>query len=183
MTGAKRRGRYVADYYLHVDGGLRRKRLSYKTAAERDAHLEAIRDLERRRKGLSALVNRSVTVAPFARQWLAGLEGAIKPRTIEAYTKAVELYILPRLGDRLVAELTRRDVKAFLIACRQLGVGYVTADGRRIQKPLAKGSVYAIYAALRALLNEAMEEEIIAGNPAARLGKRLHLHPSKQHMK
>src|SRR5262249_45732610 len=47
----------------------------------------------------------------------------------------------------------------------------------------AKGSVYAIYAALRALLNEAVEEELIAGNPAARLGKRLHLHPTTQHRK
>jgi len=183
VTGAKRRGRFVADYYVHVDGKLQRRRLSFKTAAERDACLDKQRDLERRQKGLSALVDRSKTVRALALEWLDGLEGGIKPRTLEAYRAAVELYIAPRLGDLLVAELTRQTVKAFLKDCRRQGVGYVKADGTRVQKPLAKGSVYAIYSALRALLNEAVDEEIISGNPAARLGRKLHLHPTKQHRK
>jgi len=183
MTGAKRRGRFVADYYVKTGGTLKRRRVSFKTAAERDAELERARDVERRQKGLSALVDRSKTVATLALEWLDGLEGAIKGRTIEAYRAAVMLYVIPRLGDMLVAELTRQHVKAFLKECRRQGVGYVKADGSRVQKPLAKGSVYAIYSALRALLNEAVDEELIAGNPAARLGRKLHLHPTKQHMK
>src|SRR5262245_3861495 len=191
MTGAKRRGRFVADYYVKTGGSLKRRRLSFKTAAERDAELERARELERRSRGLATDVDRLKTVAAFAKEWLAGLAGQIKARTLEAYAKAVALYIVPRLGDRPVVELTRRECKAFLRACRQEGVGYLSrrrmADGTtqetRIKKPLAQGSVYAIYAALRALLNEAVEEELIAGNPAARLGKRLHLHPNAQHRK
>jgi len=174
MTGAKRRGRFVADYYVKTGGTLKRRRLSFKTATERDAELERARELERRARGLATDVDRLKTVAAFADEWLAGLVGQIKARTFEAYAKAVTLYIVPRLGERPVVELTRRDCKAFLRACRQEGVS---------KKPLAQGSVYAIYAALRALLNEAVEEELIAGNPAARLGKRLHLHPTAQHRK
>ncbi len=188
MKGTKRAGRgFVADYYL----GTRRVRRSFKTAALRDAHLADARERVRRTQGLSRAVDRTVTVEAFAGTWLAGLEGSIKARTLEAYRAAVELYVIPRLGGRLVAELHRRDIKAFLVDCRQLGVGYVVKrrekDGsvteERVQRPLKHGSVYAIYAALRALLNEAVEEEIISGNPAARLGKKLHLHPSKQHRK
>jgi len=174
MTGAKRRGRFVADYYVKAGGTLKRRRLSFKTAAARDAELERAREAERRARGLATDVDRSKTVSAFAREWLAGLVGQIKARTLEAYAKAVALYIVPALGDRPVAEITRRDCKAFLRACRQEGVG---------KKPLRQGTVYAIYAALRALLNEAVDEEIIAGNPAARLGRKLHLHPTKQHMR
>ncbi|HKF98930.1 MAG TPA: tyrosine-type recombinase/integrase [Steroidobacteraceae bacterium] len=171
MKGTKRPGRgFVADYYL----GGKRVRRSFKTAALRDAHLDEARDLERRMRGLSRFVDRAVTVATFALRWLAGLDGGIKARTLQSYRAAVELYIVPRLGSRLVAELHRQEVKAFLLDCRACGVG---------KRPLKHGSVYAIYAALRALLNEAVEEGIIAGNPAARLGKKLHLHPTKQHRK
>ena len=80
------------------------------------------------------------------------------------------LYVRPRLGARPVAELTRPECRAFLVACRKAGVG-----GR----PLATGSIYAVYATLRAMLNAAIEDGIRADNPAARLGKVLHLHPSK----
>jgi len=61
-------------------------------------------------------------------------------------------------------------LRAFLVDCRRAGVA-----GRR----LATGSIYAVYATLRAMLNAAIEDGLRADNPAARLGKTLHLHPSK----
>ena len=188
MKGTKRTGRhFVADYYI----GEKRVRRSFKTAALRDAHLDQARETVRRSMGLSRIADRSKTVAALALAWLATVEGGIALRTLEAYRAAVELYIIPRLGNLLVVELTREQIKEFLVDCRKLGVGYMKKrrlkDGstveERVQKPLGKGSVYAIYAALRALLNEAVEGGLILGNPAAKLGKKLHLHPTKQHQK
>src|SRR5262249_31004652 len=69
----------------------------------------------------------------------------------------------------------RPELRAFLTQCRRRGVGSRQRPGR----PLAVGSIYAIYATLRAMLNAAIEDGIRADNPAARLGKVLHLHPSK----
>lgn len=188
MKATKRPGRhFVADYYI----GERRVRRSFKTAALRDAHLDDAREKVRRAKGLSRVADRAKTVAALAVAWLATVEGGIKASTLDAYRKAVDLYIIPGLGNMLVVELTRQHIKDFLVECRRQGVGYVTKrrlkDGsvveERIQKPLAAGSVYAIYAALRALLSEAVEEGLLGGNPAAKLGRKLHLHPTKQHMK
>lgn len=188
MKGTKRPGRgFVADYYI----GATRVRKSFKTAALRNAHLDEAREKVRRAKGLSRAVDRAKTVAALALDWLATVEGGIARNTLDAYRKAVELYIVPRLGNLLVIDLTREEIKAFLVDCRKLGVGYVKRsrhkDGslyeERVQKPLGKGSVYAIYAALRALLNEGVELGLLVGNPAAKLGRKLHLHPTKQHMK
>ena len=184
MIGTERPGRgYVADYRLHG----KRVRLSFDTARERDAHLDEARDLLRRERGLARDVDRRKTVAVYAAEWLGGLEGSVKPATLTAYTKACELYIVPRLGERLVAELQRRDIKAFLRECRHEGVRHAALLERgrsvaRIRKRLSSGSVYAIYATLRALLFEAVEDEIIPGNPAVKLGRKLHLQQWKQHL-
>src|SRR5262249_18679713 len=73
-------------------------------------------------------------------------------------------------GARPVAELTRPGLRAFLVGCRKRGVA-----GR----PIKSGSIYAIYATVRAMLNAAIEDGVRPDNPAARLGKVLRLHPTK----
>ena len=132
-----------------------------------DAHGHAIRAA----KGLEPLLASDSTVAIYATHWLAQIELGVKPRTHESYASQVALYLVPRLGHRPVTDLQRPELRAFLVDCRRRGVG-----GR----PLKTGSVYAIYATLRALLNAAIEDGLRRDNPAAKLGKVLHLHPTKQ---
>src|SRR5215475_3205926 len=121
-------------------------------------------------KGLVPLVAADSTVAQYGLHWLAALEGTVKMRTHESYRAQLQSYLVPRLGSRPIAELTRPEVRAFLVQCRKQGIAGA---------PLATGSIYAVYATLRALLNAAIEDGLRADNPAARLGKVLHLHPSK----
>jgi integrase len=124
----------------------------------------------RARTQLVPLVPSDSTVADYGARWLADIKRSVKPRTHESYGKQLELYLRPRLGTRPVADLSRPELRAFLIDCREEGVRGA---------PLKMGSVYAIYATLRALLNAAIEDGLRGDNPAARLGKKLHLHPTK----
>ena len=121
-------------------------------------------------KALIPLVAADSTVAHYGSHWLAALEGSVKARSLEHYASTFRRYLAPRLGARPVAELTRPELRAFLVQCRKQGIA-----GR----PLATGAIYAVYATLRAMLFAAIEDGIRADNPAARLGKILHLHPSK----
>jgi integrase len=122
-------------------------------------------------KGLEPVVPSDSTVAMYAKHWLAGIEGGVKSRTHESYASQVALYLRPQLGHRPVADLQRPELRTFLIDCRRCGVA-----GHRLKT----GSVYAIYATLRAMLNAAIEDGLRRDNPAAKLGKVLHLHPTKQ---
>jgi integrase len=143
----------------------------FATKGEADAWIAAHGHEIRAAKGLEPVVPSDSTVATYAVHWLAGIEGGVKARTHESYASQVALYLGPRLGHRPVADLQRPELRTFLVDCRRCGVA-----GHRLKT----GSVYAIYATLRALLNAAIEDGLRRDNPAAKLGKVLHLHPTKQ---
>jgi integrase len=123
----------------------------------------------RARAQLMPLVPSDSTVATYGARWLADVQRSIKPRTLETYATQLRLYLVPLLGARRVSDLTRPEVRGFLVTCRRRGVA---------GQPLKPGAIYAIYATLRALLNAAIEDGLRGDNPAARLGKNLHLHPT-----
>ena len=157
-------------YVKYRDADGRQHYPAFRTHREAQAWLETHGPRLRAARGLVPLVAADSTVAVYGARWLAGLEGAVKARSHDHYAAHFARYVEPRLGARPVAELTRPELRAFLVDCRKAGVA-----GR----PLATGSMYAIYATLRAMLNAAIEDGLRGDNPAARLGKPLHLHPSK----
>jgi integrase len=143
----------------------------FATKRDADAWIDAHGREIRAAKGLEPVVASDSTVAVYATHWLAAIQGGVKARTHDSYASQVGLYLAPRLGHRPVIELGRPELRAFLIDCRRQGVAGA---------PLKTGSVYAIYATVRALLNAAIEDGLRRDNPAAKLGKVLHLHPTKQ---
>jgi len=68
---------------------------------------------------------------------------------------------------------TRADVKRAFRALAERP----RADGRGT---LAVGTRSGVYRVLRLILAEAVEDELLLGNPAAKLGRKLKLTPSKQ---
>ena len=155
--------------YRLPDG--RQKSPGFATFKEAQAFCDTHGPRIRASKALIPLVAADSTVAQYGPQWLAAIRPSIKPRAHEHYAAHFARYLAPRLGHRPVAELTRPECRAFLIACRAAGVaGHL----------LRAGSVYAIFATLRAMLNAAIEDGLRLDNPAARLGKSLHLHPTKK---
>src|SRR5262252_173910 len=165
-------------YVKYRDADGRQKYPAFKTHREATAWLETHGRRLRAARGLVPLVDPSSTVAVYGAHWLEALEGAVKARSLASYAQQFARYIRPRLGGRPVAELTRPELRAFLVQCRKRGVGDPTRN--RAPRPLATGSIYAVYATVRAMLNAAIEDGLRADNPAARLGKVLHLHPSKK---
>src|SRR5262245_63139136 len=127
-------------YVKYRDADGRQRYPAFATHREATAWLERHGPRLRAARGLVALVDPASTVAVYGAHWLAALEGSVKARSHEHYASTFARYVAPRLGARPVAELTRPEVRAFLVACRQAGTA-----GR----PLATGSIYAIYATLR----------------------------------
>lgn len=168
-TGIRHRGKPWYVQYRLPDGTQRSP--GFASKHEADDWIVAHEREIRAARGLEPVVSSDSTVAVYAAHWLAAIEGGIKSRTHETYASQMALYIVPRLGHRPVIDLQRPELRAFLIECRKRGVG---------GQPLKTGSVYAIYAALRAMLNAAIEDGLRRDNPAAKLGKILHLHPTKQ---
>src|SRR5262252_9177197 len=124
----------------------------------------------RGRRRLRPRVDPRSTVAGYAARWLETIRPPIlKAQAFAAHANAVRLYIAPRLGPMRLVDLRRSDVQAFLTGCLVTGVG---------GDPLSRGSVRVIYSALRAMLNAAIDDELITGNVAAKLGRKFRLQPT-----
>lgn len=158
----KRRKPYYVDYY---DRTGKRRQPGFATRDEAQHFLEQLA-LERRQARGLAIYPHALSLAAYARQWLLDLETTVKRRTLDHYRQALDLYLIPGLGHRPLGGLRRAELRRFLLECRRRGVA---------GQPLKAASVYAIYATLRALLNAAVEDEFLPGNPALRLGKALKL--------
>lgn len=168
MSIKKHRGGYRLDYRdaLNV-----RQRLQFPTrsAAEDHARLNAPTRSQRRRV---AGVDPNVTVATWGAHWLAQVRPTLQPRTADAYATALDRFINPKFGSLPVRLLRRSMIRSFLGECRT--AGGVTGG------PLAPNSVRLIYSPLRSMLALAVDEELLAANPAQALGGRhgLRLQPT-----
>jgi len=93
------------------------------------------------------------TVADYLRSWLRSMTSATharqRPNTIAHYRNAVELHIIPVLGDLRLERLSERHIQAWV-------------DGLRASPQ----SISHYRAALRRALNVAVRHRIIARNPA-----------------
>jgi integrase len=109
----------------------------------------------RRRRGERIAPTRQ-TFAEYAHEWLNRQD--VRPRTRELYVWALERHLLPRLGNRQLAQITPEDVAALVADMRKSGL---------------KG--WTITSALRPLsiiCGEAARKGRIAGNPVSQLDRR-----------
>src|SRR5262249_46278540 len=89
-----------------------------------------------------------------------------KPATLRVYEKNLRLHVLPTLGHRKVAKLHRKMIKALLV--------------QKLEEGHAREHVRLMHATLRAMLNAALDDGLLVGNPAEKLGKKLRLVKSKE---
>jgi len=69
-----------------------------------------------------------MTVASFLEEaWLPAIQTRIRQGTHEHYSKMIQAYVVPRLGDRQLGEVTPTQLNALYAALR--------VDGRRQQRP------------------------------------------------
>lgn len=90
------------------------------------------------------------TVAGFLTRWLDGKKRHVSSSTFDGYRKIVELRLVPALGERMVVELKRKDVRDWLSTLE-----------------ISNKTLSNIQSCLRSALNDAAEEELIDVNPLA----------------
>ena len=120
---------------------------------------EAVHRARQWEEGLRAERARAVTVREYAERWLSvHVRPNCRERTAEQYRSTLTRHVYPMLGDVPLVELKRRQVKDFFATKAAEGVSH--------------GTLKNVWVPLCALLNGAVEDELILGNPAARLWRR-----------
>lgn len=150
--------RWVAVVSLGWQNGRRRRKNIYGPTAEAvRVALTALR--ARLDKGERIEDESKVNLKTFAARWLANIAPDLKPRTVSSYKQLLDLHVLPTLGARKLRDLNRSDVRRLLNEKR-------TAGG------LGKNSCRLIRAVISALYADAIEEGLVAANPAAAIARR-----------
>jgi integrase len=169
----KRRGKWIADYR---DGAGCRHVPSFDTRREAEDFLA--RRVPESRQVMKPAVDSNITMAVYSERWLGLVQGHLKTRTLASYQHTLRLHILPELGSLKVRNVSRSHVRTMLSEKLRTGKIKRITEGTSVKDlrvPLARASVRIIHATLRALLNAAVDEGIIAINPAERLGRHLRL--------
>ena len=99
------------------------------------------------------------TFAEYAERWLRQhAEIQCKPSTVARYREILRLYLLPAFGAFRLSQITRAMVKELLSE---------KASGGR----LSRGSLRLMLCTLGGIFSHAIDDELVANNPATKLGK------------
>jgi integrase len=142
--------------YIGSDG---KRHFKFLPTAEQAEDFLASATIESRQPTQSDLPA-TITVAGYAAHWSRLVASHLKPRTRSCYAETLRLHILPAVGATRVRDLQRGRIKAFL------------ATKLEDHKP---NSVRLMHATLRVVLNAAVDDGLIVGNPCDKLGKALKL--------
>jgi integrase len=152
----KRRSKWVVDY--RDAAGIRRW-LTCET--RRAAEIVLAERLDESRQPREPIVNPDIHLEEYSQRWLNLIRMSVKPRTLDSYQQLLRLHLLPVLGPVKVRSIARGRIKMLL--ANKLAAG------------LSRNTVRLVHAALRALLNSAVDDGVILANPADKLGRQLKL--------
>lgn len=112
-------------------------------------------------------------------EWLAGQSSHLKPSTLASYRSKVRAYVLPRLGDVKLQQLTAAALNRFYAE--------LLASGGRGGAPLSVRSVEYVHAILRKALGDAFKVDAVPVNVALkatppRWGSAAARHPRSGHV-
>jgi integrase len=96
-----------------------------------------------------------ITLRSYAEErWLPS-QVHLRPNSAALYASHVANHVVPLLGDRPLGALRRPDCTAFVAAL--------------VARPLAPSTVHTVYSVLRALMQSAVEDQLIPANPCSRV--------------
>ncbi len=157
----KRRGKYVVDWR---DGSGARRWKTFDRKRDAETYRDKVGSEARQRVTPVAAVRSAMS--DYAEHWQRLIAHTVKPRTLARYIEILRLHILPQFGKVRVRDMDRGRIKVFLTD--------KLAGGLRAR------TVHHIQAVLRTMLNAAIEDGVIASNPAAKLGRTLKLNLSRR---
>jgi len=146
---AKRRDRYVADWY---DAAGRRQRKSFELRKDAEIFLaERVQEARASRTGQGPL--KEATFGEYAPRWLENHSVNLKPWTTEFYGKMLRVHLNPRFGPKPLQEIDREAVAGF------------KADMVRSDQWSSR-TVNHVLTTLKTVLNNAVMDGYISVNPA-----------------
>jgi integrase len=108
------------------------------------------------------------TFATYAERWLESYAVVeCKRSSVRSYEQLLRLYVTPRFGQDRLSEIKREDIRGFLGELSR----QAKPTGETTVPRFARNTLRLIVSALRTVLSAAVEDGIIASNPAARLGR------------
>jgi integrase len=98
------------------------------------------------------------TVADYATPWYTVTTPLrCKPSTVQFYETNVKQHVLPIIGSKPIGTISKEDCRAIIAACAEKG--------------LRRGTIRNVCRTLSALLTDAVDDGLLAANPALRLDK------------
>jgi len=163
MSKGKRRANRTGTIYKRADGrwsgeltvreadGVERRQYVYgKTRSEVEAKLSELR--AKADSGVP-ITPGSLTIERYLAEWLDQIvAGRVRPNTLAAYRYNADKYLIPDLGSTKLGQLGARDLRLYLDSLRRRGVGVRT--------------IQYVHSTLRAALEDAVREELLAKNVA-----------------
>ena len=102
---------------------------------------------------------KSLTFAEYSKRWLTSdVRPNLKPSTIESYEGILNVHLKPRFGKLPLEKIDRKTIKFYL--------DELISKGRH-----SRNTIKNIFAILRAMLSQAVEDEVLSSNPAMKLGR------------
>jgi integrase len=144
--------------FINYKGRRASKRVGTRKAAKESA-VKAQKEIALERFNLETPEEmRPLSFRRYAERWMKQhVEMNCKPATVLSYRCALDINLLPALGDKGIREITRDDVKTLCFDMKQKG--------------LTPGVVKLRGTILGGIFNAAIEDGLLVGNPAIRLGK------------
>lgn len=150
-TGDHGRGHRWQVRYRDADGRQRKENFARKPAA--DARGKVVGADLLRGVHLDPKAGR-VSVREYAEdRWLPA-QVHLRPNSVDLYRSHVRTHLVPLLGDRQLGAVKRTDMKAVVAA---------------LSAKLAPSTVTTVYAVLRAMMQAAVDDGLIPGNPCSRV--------------
>lgn len=128
------------------------KKETKKAFAERIS--ERIKNISKNESGYLT----DISVQEWCLRWLEALKLTIKIRTYDFYLKAIKNYIIPRLGNIKVCELTTVQIQEF--------INTLASEKGVRGNALSPNSINGVRRTLKAILEGAVDNGIISKNPA-----------------
>ncbi|MFJ7910022.1 tyrosine-type recombinase/integrase [Kitasatospora sp. NPDC096204] len=141
-------GRWQVRYRDPLTGALRPDEKTYDTKTDAEVRLSQLEADITREKWVDPDAGK-VNFGEYATRWLK--ERRLEETTRERYETALRLHILPTLGPRFIMQITPARVRAWRTRLLDSGVGEPT--------------VVKAYQVLRAIMNTAVDDELIKRNP------------------
>jgi integrase len=165
---------YLVIHHKRLRGGRIVRRIADTRDQAEKIAAELIRELQFRGYGAleafrSGGVGSALTVRRFAEKWLEEIKtSGLRRSTVNSYAGNLAHHILPILGDLPLADVTYSRVKDWL---RDRAESTYRRAPEGLEHRYSKDAIRIMAATLRALLEEAVREELIEENPVHHAGR------------